>query len=233
VAGGSRRVLGRSRRPGAQRRYHRPAAVRGPGRALPDGGRCDREARVKFTDSTACTAPPLPGPGGTMSSSTDPAPAAPERGRLVDRAYRQIRDAIVAVRLQPGAPLDEQGPQRLPGIGAHPDPRCVEATDTGKAGGHLLPARDVRLPDQHRRRGPAHRGPREARGPGGIPGRGAGHGGRPRNPAPTARGPGARQRRARRSHRARREGAPGDLRRRSHDFLESTLSQYANLAWRI
>jgi len=42
-----------------------------------------------------------------MSSSTDPAPAAPERERLVDQAYRQIRDDIVALRLQPGTPLAE------------------------------------------------------------------------------------------------------------------------------
>jgi DNA-binding GntR family transcriptional regulator len=43
-----------------------------------------------------------------MGSSTDVVPAAPGRERLVDQAYRQIRDAIVAVRLQPGAPLDEK-----------------------------------------------------------------------------------------------------------------------------
>ena len=39
-----------------------------------------------------------------MSSSTDAVPVVPGRERLVDQAYRQIRDAIVAVRLQPGAP---------------------------------------------------------------------------------------------------------------------------------
>ena len=38
-----------------------------------------------------------------MSRSTDAVPAVPGRERLVDQAYRQIRDAIVAVRLAPGA----------------------------------------------------------------------------------------------------------------------------------
>jgi DNA-binding GntR family transcriptional regulator len=43
-----------------------------------------------------------------MSSSPEADPAGPKRERLVDQAYRQIRDAIVALRLQPGAPLDEK-----------------------------------------------------------------------------------------------------------------------------
>jgi DNA-binding GntR family transcriptional regulator len=55
-----------------------------------------------------------------MSSSTDPAPATPERERLVDQAYRQIRDAIVAVRLQPGAPLDEKALSASLGLGLTP-----------------------------------------------------------------------------------------------------------------
>ena len=55
-----------------------------------------------------------------MSSSTGPAPAAPERERLVDQAYRQIRDAIVAVRLQPGAPLDEKALSASLGLGLTP-----------------------------------------------------------------------------------------------------------------
>ena len=55
-----------------------------------------------------------------MSSSTDPAPVNPERERLVDQAYRQIRDAIVAVRLQPGAPLDEKALSASLGLGLTP-----------------------------------------------------------------------------------------------------------------
>jgi DNA-binding GntR family transcriptional regulator len=55
-----------------------------------------------------------------MSSSTDAAPAAPEGGRLVDQAYRQIRDAIVAVRLPPGAPLDEKALSASLGLGLTP-----------------------------------------------------------------------------------------------------------------
>src|SRR3712207_5117022 len=55
-----------------------------------------------------------------MRSSTGPAPATPERERLVDQAYRQIRDAIVAVRLQPGAPLDEKALSASLGLGLTP-----------------------------------------------------------------------------------------------------------------
>src|SRR5688572_17447451 len=58
--------------------------------------------------------------GGTMSSSTDAAPVRPERERMVDQAYRQIRDAIVAVRLQPGAPLDEKALSASLGLGLTP-----------------------------------------------------------------------------------------------------------------
>jgi len=55
-----------------------------------------------------------------MSSSTDDAPAAPAGERLVDQAYRQIRDAIVAVPLQPGAPLDEKALSASLGLGLTP-----------------------------------------------------------------------------------------------------------------
>lgn len=55
-----------------------------------------------------------------MSSSTDAAPAAPGRGRLADEAYRQIRDAIVAVRLAPGSPLDEKALSGSLGLGLTP-----------------------------------------------------------------------------------------------------------------
>jgi len=40
--------------------------------------------------------------------------------RLVDVAYRQLRDAIVAVRLQPGTPLDEKGLSASLDIGLTP-----------------------------------------------------------------------------------------------------------------
>jgi DNA-binding GntR family transcriptional regulator len=52
-----------------------------------------------------------------MSSSTE---AIAGRERLVDQAYRQIRDAIVAVRLQPGAPLDEKALSASLGLGLTP-----------------------------------------------------------------------------------------------------------------
>jgi DNA-binding GntR family transcriptional regulator len=55
-----------------------------------------------------------------MSSFTDAAPATPERERMVDQAYRQIRDAIVAVRLQPGTPLDEKALSASLGLGLTP-----------------------------------------------------------------------------------------------------------------
>ena len=55
-----------------------------------------------------------------MSSSTDAATAVPGRERLVDQAYRQIRDAIVAVRLKPGAPLDEKALSAWLGLGLTP-----------------------------------------------------------------------------------------------------------------
>ena len=51
-----------------------------------------------------------------MSSSTD---AVPGQERLVDQAYRQIRDAIVAVRLA-GAPLDEKALSASLGLGLTP-----------------------------------------------------------------------------------------------------------------
>lgn len=52
-----------------------------------------------------------------MSSSTD---AVSKGERLVDQAYRQIRDAIVAVHLQPGAPLDEKALSASLGLGLTP-----------------------------------------------------------------------------------------------------------------
>ena len=55
-----------------------------------------------------------------MSSSTDAADAPAERERLVDQAYRQLRDAIVAVRLHPGAPLDEKALSASLGLGLTP-----------------------------------------------------------------------------------------------------------------
>jgi DNA-binding GntR family transcriptional regulator len=55
-----------------------------------------------------------------MSGSTDAVGAVPERERLVDQAYRQIRDAIVAVRLQPGASLDEKALSASLGLGLTP-----------------------------------------------------------------------------------------------------------------
>jgi DNA-binding GntR family transcriptional regulator len=54
------------------------------------------------------------------SSSTDAVSAANGGERLVDQAYRQIRDAIVAVRLQPGAPLDEKALSASLGLGLTP-----------------------------------------------------------------------------------------------------------------
>jgi DNA-binding GntR family transcriptional regulator len=54
-----------------------------------------------------------------MSSSTDAGPASGQE-RLVDQAYRQIRDAIVAVHLQPGAPLDEKALSVSLGLGLTP-----------------------------------------------------------------------------------------------------------------
>jgi len=44
--------------------------------------------------------------------------AVPER--LVDQAYRRLRDAIVSVQLQPGAPLDERGLSSSLGLGLTP-----------------------------------------------------------------------------------------------------------------
>ena len=55
-----------------------------------------------------------------MSSSTEGVSAATGRERLVDQAYRQIRDAIVAVHLQPGAPLDEKALSASLGLGLTP-----------------------------------------------------------------------------------------------------------------
>ncbi|WP_432535131.1 GntR family transcriptional regulator [Kineococcus arenarius] len=58
--------------------------------------------------------------GATKSGSGGTTPAAPVRERLVDQAYRQIRDAIVAVRLPPGAPLDEKALSASLGLGLTP-----------------------------------------------------------------------------------------------------------------
>lgn len=55
-----------------------------------------------------------------MSSSTDAIPPVSGPERMVDQAYRQIRDAIVAVRLQPGAPLDEKALSASLGLGLTP-----------------------------------------------------------------------------------------------------------------
>ena len=55
-----------------------------------------------------------------MSSSTDAVSVVAGGERLVDQAYRQIRDAIVAVRLQPGAPLDEKALSASLGLGLTP-----------------------------------------------------------------------------------------------------------------
>jgi DNA-binding GntR family transcriptional regulator len=55
-----------------------------------------------------------------MSSSTAAGRAAPENEQLMDQAYRQIRDAIVAVHLQPGTPLDEKALSASLGLGLTP-----------------------------------------------------------------------------------------------------------------
>ena len=55
-----------------------------------------------------------------MSSSTDAVSAIAGGERLVDQAYRQIRDAIIAVQLQPGAPLDEKALSASLGLGLTP-----------------------------------------------------------------------------------------------------------------
>ncbi len=55
-----------------------------------------------------------------MGSSTDAVPASTSGERLVDQAYRQIRDAIVATRLAPGAPLDEKALSSSLGLGLTP-----------------------------------------------------------------------------------------------------------------
>jgi DNA-binding GntR family transcriptional regulator len=55
-----------------------------------------------------------------MGSSTDAVPANTSGERLVDQAYRQIRDAIVATRLAPGAPLDEKALSSSLGLGLTP-----------------------------------------------------------------------------------------------------------------
>jgi DNA-binding GntR family transcriptional regulator len=55
-----------------------------------------------------------------MSSSVDAVPTVVGQERLVDQAYRQIRDAIIAVRLQPGAPLDEKTLSASLGVGLTP-----------------------------------------------------------------------------------------------------------------
>ena len=54
-----------------------------------------------------------------MTSSAD---GVPGRSGMVDQAYRQIRDSIVAVRLQPERPARREGAQFLARAGAHPDP---------------------------------------------------------------------------------------------------------------
>jgi DNA-binding GntR family transcriptional regulator len=55
-----------------------------------------------------------------MSSSTDSTPGTGERERMVDQAYRRIRDDIVALRLQPGAPLAETALSASLGLGLTP-----------------------------------------------------------------------------------------------------------------
>ena len=55
-----------------------------------------------------------------MASSADAVPASASGERLVDQAYRQIRDAIVATRLAPGAPLDEKALSSSLGLGLTP-----------------------------------------------------------------------------------------------------------------
>ncbi len=55
-----------------------------------------------------------------MSSSADAVPVVVGGERLADQAYRQIRDAIVAVRLRPGEPLDEKALSASLGLGLTP-----------------------------------------------------------------------------------------------------------------
>jgi DNA-binding GntR family transcriptional regulator len=55
-----------------------------------------------------------------MSSSADAVPMVAGGERLADQAYRQIRDAIVAVSLRPGEPLDEKALSASLGLGLTP-----------------------------------------------------------------------------------------------------------------
>ncbi len=55
-----------------------------------------------------------------MSGLADAATTAMTSERLVDRAYRQIRDEIIALRLQPGTPLDERALSKSFQLGVTP-----------------------------------------------------------------------------------------------------------------
>jgi DNA-binding GntR family transcriptional regulator len=55
-----------------------------------------------------------------MSRSAAAVPTVAGGERLVDQAYRHIRDAIVAVRLRPGEPLDEKALSASLGLGLTP-----------------------------------------------------------------------------------------------------------------
>ena len=100
-----------------------PADVERPTAQGDDVAAVERDDAVVRVSSShrALRSPRRPRPGRPytdgVSSSTD---AAPGRERLVDQAYRQIRDAIVAVRLQPGSPLDEKALSASLGLGLTP-----------------------------------------------------------------------------------------------------------------
>ena len=67
----------------------------------------------------------------------------------MDQVYRQIRDAIVAVRLQPGAPLDEKALSASLGLGLTPIRDALKRLTLERLAAPT-PDGDVRLPDQHR-----------------------------------------------------------------------------------
>ena len=52
--------------------------------------------------------------------TVSPGTPGPGRERLSDQAYRQIRDAIISLTLQPGSPLDEKSISSWLGIGLTP-----------------------------------------------------------------------------------------------------------------
>ena len=112
--------------------------------------------------------------GGGVVANAEVTQRAP-RELLADRAYSELRDRIVTLRIAPGAPIDEDALGRELEIGRTPVREAIKRLALENLVTVFPASRHVRLGDQHHRPRRHLRRPHPARGPRRLPCRPADH----------------------------------------------------------